>query len=257
MNKKLPKKLPAFQFYPADWRKDPGVQALGFFERGVWFEILCLLHESEDRGKLLLNGQPMPDDALARLLGLDKQVLTKTLTILLTYGVASRDPATGALANRRMVRDEELRKIRAECGKLGGNPVLLNQNPNLTTTTHLNQKSTPSSSSSASTEAIEKDRAPSLLAFDAPSKDRVLAVASDRGIGLDCAEAFWLEMEGCGWLDSKSRPIRKWEAVLLRTSMNWRSAQYQQRHLGKPPVAKPAPVEIIGEDDSGLKFRKL
>jgi hypothetical protein len=142
-------KLPAFQFYPADWRKDPGVQALGYFERGVWFEILCLMHESEQRGKLLLNGKPMPNEALARLLGLDKQILTKALSVLLDYGVASYDQQN-ALISRRMVRDEQIRQIRTEAGKLGGNPNLVNQNPTKTKK-EVNQNSTPSSSSSSST----------------------------------------------------------------------------------------------------------
>lgn len=149
-------KLPAFQFYPADWRKDPGVQALSYEERGIWFEILCLMHESEDRGRLLLAGRPMPDEALARTLGLDKQILTNALTKFLDYGVASRDE-NDALINRRMVRDENLRKIRSNCGKLGGNPSLLNQNPTSPpskTQPKAKQQSkqipTPSSSSSSS-----------------------------------------------------------------------------------------------------------
>lgn len=140
-------KLPSFQFYPGDWRKDPGIQSLTFHDRGVWFEILLIMHESSERGKLLLNGIPMPDEMLARLLGLDKQILTNTLTTLLTYGVASRDPESGALVSRRMVRDEEIRKTRSECGKLGGNPGLLKQNQ----TTADKQKPTPSASSSVST----------------------------------------------------------------------------------------------------------
>lgn len=152
-------KLPAFQFYPADWRKDPGVQSLSFHDRGIWFEILCLMHESEQRGRLLLNGKAMPDEALARLLGLDKQILTKTLTTLLEYGVASRDN-DGALMNRRMVRDENLRAIRQTVGKLGGNPALLKQNQttgdNQNQTTQLNQKSTPSSASSSSSAITEQ-----------------------------------------------------------------------------------------------------
>lgn len=118
-------KLPYIPWYIGDWRKDPGVQALTFHDRGIWFEILCLMYESQDRGKLLLNGQPMPDDALARLLGLDKQVLSASLTKILDYGVASRCESTGALMNRRMVKDEELRKVRQESGRLGGNPVLV------------------------------------------------------------------------------------------------------------------------------------
>ena len=76
-------KLPALQFYPADWRKDPGVQALDYFDRGVWFEMLCFMHDSEQRGKLLLAGKPISDKALARLLGLDIQALKSVLSRLI------------------------------------------------------------------------------------------------------------------------------------------------------------------------------
>lgn len=139
-------KLPAFQFYPGDWRKDIGVQSLSYHDRGVWWEMLCLMHESENRGLLILNGRPMSDEVLARTLGLDKQILTTTITTLLELGVASKDEPTGALMCRRMVRDENLRQIRTEAGKKGGNPVLLNQKP----TTGVKQSSTPSSSVSSS-----------------------------------------------------------------------------------------------------------
>jgi hypothetical protein len=117
-------KLPAFQFYPGDWRKDPGVQALDYHDRGVWLEMICLMHESEERGKLLLNGKPMPDDALARLLGLEKQVFLSTMNTLLSYGVASIDEKTGAVVCRRMVRDDENRAKSKEAGATGGNPKL-------------------------------------------------------------------------------------------------------------------------------------
>src|SRR5689334_4645702 len=106
------------QVYPGDWRKDPGVQSLSYHDRGIWWEILCIMHETEDRGKLVLNGKAMPEEALARLLGLDKQTLTTTLTNLFDYGVASLDPRSGCIVSRRMVRDEELRRIRKRCGKL-------------------------------------------------------------------------------------------------------------------------------------------
>jgi hypothetical protein len=112
-------KLPAFQFYPADWRKDLGVQSLSYHDRGVWFEMLCLMHESEDRGRLVLNGEPMPGDALARILGLDTESLGETIQRLLNAGVASRD-ASGALVCRRMLRDEQIRRERAVAGQIGG-----------------------------------------------------------------------------------------------------------------------------------------
>lgn len=174
MPQKETTKLPALQFYVGDWRKDPGVQALSYHDRGVWFEILCLMHESEQRGKLLLNGKPMPEEALARLLGLDKQILTKTLTTIIEYGVASRDEDTGVLYNRRMVRDEEIRQIRTEAGKKGGNPNLVNQKSNQKPTTRDNQKSTPSSSVSTSKKSTPNG--------DADASGKVVDIIWDLGV---------------------------------------------------------------------------
>lgn len=113
-------KLPAIQFYPGDWRRDPGVQSLDFHDRGVWFELICIMHESQSRGKLLLNGAPMPDSAVARLLGCSEAEWKQTRSRLEAHGVASICPDTGALINRRMVRDEDLRRRKAEAGAKGG-----------------------------------------------------------------------------------------------------------------------------------------
>lgn len=138
------KKLPAILWYPGDWRKDPGVQSLDYFDRGVWFEILMLMHEGEMRGKLTLNGTSMPDDALSQILGIEKAKLKQTLTKLVSYGVASIEQETGILVNRRMLRDEHLRKIRVECGSKGGRPPKTKAKP------HDNQNLTPSVSVSVS-----------------------------------------------------------------------------------------------------------
>lgn len=157
-------KQPSFQFYPGDWKRDAGVQSLSFEERGVWFEMMLLMFESAERGKLVFgSGTPMPEDAVARSLGLDRQRYVQILRKLLDYGVASKEEETGIIFCRRMVRDAELSRKRAECGKLGGNPNLLNQNsskreakPNQSG----KQNPTPSSSSSISLkkEKIKKEK---------------------------------------------------------------------------------------------------
>ena len=147
-------KLPSMQWYPGDWLRDTGVSALSYHDQGVWFRMLMLMFECEPRGKLVLNGKAIPTEALSRMLNLDNQILTTTVNQILTFGVASVEPDTGIIFCRRMIRDEKLRSIRAESGKKGGNPRLLNQNP----TTGVKQKSTtgvkvlptPSSSSSSS-----------------------------------------------------------------------------------------------------------
>lgn len=155
-------KLPAFQFYPGDWRKDPGIQALSFEERGIWVEILCLMHESSPRGKLLLSGKPYPIDRLARALCLSPEVMGKVISDFITLGVAGVCPETGALVCKRMIRDDEIIKKRAASGKLGGNPAFKKgesnpyypasdkQNDNQDGKQSDKQKITPSSSSSSS-----------------------------------------------------------------------------------------------------------
>lgn len=159
-------KQPSFQFYPGDWKRDAGVQSLSFEERGVWFEMMLLMFESAERGKLVFgSGTPMPEDAVARSLGLDRQRYVQILRKLLDYGVASKDEKTGIVFCRRMVRDAELSKKRAECGKLGGNPNLLNQNSSkreAKSNQNGKQNPTPSSSSSSSIslkkEKIKKEK---------------------------------------------------------------------------------------------------
>ena len=148
-------KLPAIQFYPGDWHKDQGVQALDLAQRGAWFELLLMMHDSDERGVLLVNGQPMPDAVIARRLGLDNQTANQILTTLLTYGVTSRRESDGALFCRRMVKDENLRRVRTEAGKKGGNPRLLNQKPKQKATTRVKQIPTPSFLSSITTSVIE------------------------------------------------------------------------------------------------------
>lgn len=150
-------KLPSFQFYPGDWKRDAGVQALSYEERGIWFELMLMMFESPERGKLIFRtGTPIPEDAVARALGLDKQKVNQILSKLLEYGVASKDEETGIIYCRRMVRDAELSQKRAEAGKMGGNPNLLNQNLSKTEAKR-KQKPTPSSSSSISKEK-EKEK---------------------------------------------------------------------------------------------------
>lgn len=129
------RKLPAMPFYYGDWKKDIGIQSLDFFDRGVWFELLGLMWESEERGVLILNGKPMTIEIIARVVGLDKQIFKQSYERILASGVCSiRED--GAIFNRRMYREHQISQVRTEVGKLGGNPNLLgnlvNQKPNQT-----------------------------------------------------------------------------------------------------------------------------
>jgi hypothetical protein len=100
--------------------------------------MLCLMHESERRGALMLNGQPMPRIALSRALGLPLDELNASIARLVQAGVASLEfphkgqqqgegqgEEEGVILCRRMVRDEGKRQGQIEDGKRGGNPALV------------------------------------------------------------------------------------------------------------------------------------
>lgn len=115
-------KLPSIQFYPGDWMRSPDVRACSLSARGLWMDMLCYMHESPERGVLLLgNGSAVSSQQLARMVGDTRNEVTRRLSELEAAGVFSRRE-DGAIYCRRMVRDEEIRQSHAEAGSRGGRP---------------------------------------------------------------------------------------------------------------------------------------
>jgi DNA-binding transcriptional regulator YhcF (GntR family) len=117
---------------------------------------MCIAHEALPYGYLSINGKPMTDAQLSRMVGVSPAVLNKSLKELEDAGVFSRDDS-GVIFSRRMVKDEHIRSVRASAGKAGGNPNLVRQDIAIDCLEGLgllNQSSkqtpTPSSSSSSS-----------------------------------------------------------------------------------------------------------
>lgn len=138
-------KRPAFQFYPSDWRKDPSLSVCSLAARGLWIEMMCIAHEAEEYGVLALNGKPMTEAQLSRMVGESPKVVKEMLVELEDAGVFSRRE-DGAIYSRRMVKDEHIRNVRSDAGKKGGNPNFAKDLPKQ----NHKQVLTPSSSSSAS-----------------------------------------------------------------------------------------------------------
>ena len=148
-------KRPAFQFYPADWRKDPALSACSLASRGLWIELMCIAHEGGTYGVLSINGKPMAPAQIARMVGESPAAVVKLLAELEDAGVFSRDEQ-GCIYSRRMVKDEHVRNVRADAGRLGGNPNLLKQKVKQT-----DNREPPPSSSSSSSSSNNEDTAPS------------------------------------------------------------------------------------------------
>lgn len=117
-------KRPSFQFYPGDWLRDPALRACSSAARGLWIDMICLLHEGQPYGHLTLNGKDILPPILARILGADVKDILTWLDELESVGAFSRTES-GTIYSRRMVRDEEIRQARASGG------VKSLQNPNV------------------------------------------------------------------------------------------------------------------------------
>ncbi len=111
---------PAMMFYVGDWMRDPAVRSVSIGARGLWFDMLCLMHQSPNRGYLEhATGRPVTPEQIARMTGCGQEEVHVLLEELEDSGVCSRTE-DGAYYCRRMVRDAEISHARAEAGRRGG-----------------------------------------------------------------------------------------------------------------------------------------
>jgi hypothetical protein len=111
------------KFYPSDWRADPALRSCTIAARGLWVEMLALMHESEPYGSLLINGARIDKKRLATLTGIKESECAVLLLELEGFGVFSRDD-DGTIYSRRMRRDAAKAVKDKENGKKGGNPTV-------------------------------------------------------------------------------------------------------------------------------------
>lgn len=153
------RKAPSFQFYPSDWLTDTALRACSIEARGFFIDLICLMHQGSPYGTLSLpNGKKLDPKTIKKILNFDQKEskkFPKLIQELVENGVI-KESKNGLFYSSRMVEDERVRKARAESGKLGGNPNLVNhlvnQNPGT--------KTTPSSSSSSSSSTSSSKETP-------------------------------------------------------------------------------------------------
>lgn len=131
-------KRPSFQFYPGDWQSDLKLRRCSSAARGVWMDVLCAFHDSDDGYGLLR--WPLKD--IAATIGasmahvrelVDKGVLrgsdteiTEAFIYTPRSGRKDGEPVTlvdtqpGPLwYSKRLVKDEYVRTIRGESTRFG------------------------------------------------------------------------------------------------------------------------------------------
>lgn len=92
------------KFWWQDWMRDEGLRSCGFAAQGLWMRMLCIAHEAEPCGHVLINGKPPSLKKLASMGSTTEKEVAKLLAELEHEGVFSRTEE-GTIYSRRMVRD--------------------------------------------------------------------------------------------------------------------------------------------------------
>jgi hypothetical protein len=141
-------KLAWFHFYPGDWMKDPNLRRCSPAARGVLMDILCLMFECEERGRLSTAGIPWTDAEIAGAVNGESFASLESLKELESKCVLKRDEK-GCLFSERLIRDEEIRQIRAKSGRKGGKASVKQKRSKPSSKTQANTQA-PSDSDSVS-----------------------------------------------------------------------------------------------------------
>lgn len=120
---------PWMKFYPTDWRADPALRMCSLAARGLWIEMLGLMHEAIPYGHFLVSGQSPTDTQLAVLVGAPPEQIPALIGELEAAGVFSRT-REGVIYSRKMTRASKKAAIARKNGKNGGNPSLCNKKGN-------------------------------------------------------------------------------------------------------------------------------
>ena len=96
--------------------------------RGLWADMLAIMHESEPYGHLTINGKPPKLEELARVIGSSKREVEDAFLELAKHQVFSTN--NGVVFSRRMVRDHEKSQKGAEAAAKGWANRKPNGSPN-------------------------------------------------------------------------------------------------------------------------------
>lgn len=124
------KRRPWSKFYWESWTGDRKLRSCGLSARGLWMEMLAVMHEATPYGHLLMAGNPLTVQQLANQAGCTLKECTRAIAELEAATVFSRTP-DGVIYSRRMVRDhEKTEQGRADIAKRWGEDANPNRSPN-------------------------------------------------------------------------------------------------------------------------------
>jgi hypothetical protein len=241
--------LPAMPWYWGDWFKCPEVRALTPAARCLWFEMLGLMWESTPKGYLILGGKPYPKEALARCLGFALDLLERLLAEMEQYSVYSKTE-TNIIYSRRMVRDVEISKIRAEAGRKGGicssfakgfGKANFKQNTEDENEIEIEDETVSESGSEGDHKGVELNPRKR-----EPTKEEIIEYSNNIGYPELDPEAFLAHYRTNGWVQGKGgKPIKDWQACVVTWKKN--DKNHIDRKEGKPKDQKTTEQELVDQ----------
>ena len=239
------KRKPWMKWYPADWRADPKLRLCSLQARGLWADMLSLMHEAEPYGHLLVEGMMPSIEELASLSGAPLKTVAPAFAELERRGVFSR-ASDGVIFSRRIVRDKAKADQDSANGKGGGNPKLKTEdkggvNPPDKPAVDGGDKAHMPEARKKEPEAKASGKKHSLPKTFMLTPERH-AVAVGKGIPHERVAAEFERF--CTWAIANNRKYANWDAAWR----NWCSSPYQQSHQNSPssPGQRPSPPGSSG-----------
>jgi hypothetical protein len=76
-----PFKRPAFQWYPGDWLRATETRVCSLAARGLWIDMICLMHEGRPYGHLRVGTMDIQPGDLARMVGAPEADVAELLAL--------------------------------------------------------------------------------------------------------------------------------------------------------------------------------
>jgi hypothetical protein len=121
-------KMPYMRFFVDNWRSHMPLRMCSAAARGLWIDMLCIMHEAEPRGHLLIKGRAPTIPQLAKLFAMSEEECSAFLDELRENEVFSVK-RNGIIFSRKMERDEIKASKNRDNGAKGGNPKLRYSDP--------------------------------------------------------------------------------------------------------------------------------
>lgn len=210
-------KAPAFQFYPADWRKDPALQMCGMVTQGIWINLLCVMWEQPERGKISGDlGQ------FCRLLGCSKDEFEIFLRENETQNFATVTFCNEIVTviNRRMYKEDRERKANHKrvLRHRAKNEMPLKRESNALVTSLSSSSSSSSYNNTQANMLSESEGVACKFSIDEVKAHAVLV-----GITTEQAENFYNYYNSQGWLKANKLPV----VDLVSQMVTWKNNQFR------------------------------